>query len=231
VLTPATRTGNVQPHTLYNPGTKPSLSAQSLAGLAKPIIDYATQLPPHAHLTDVIDTSENLLSEYLLKCQQAGYHHETCLIAQFILAAFIDANLLSHDITDESQTLVQKLPQGLKLASQFSNILDTCYKMPGAFVDLLELLYLCQSLNPDLNLADTQKNTLYTIIKQARGEQDLRLSPPKPKLHARPLHEKTRLFMLGGVVVMIVLIGGVLASFDIVLQDTQTVVEKNLSAE
>lgn len=216
------------------PQVKSQLSTQSLAGLAKPIFDFTqhlSNLESENDIEHITEQASSLLNTFLRSTEKAGYHHDTALFSEYILACFLDDELNAKRKQSLSAfEICQLLPQSQELDNKFPQALKAMYSMPQAFIDVFELLYLCQSLSNHFKLINnTEHLVLYRSINRARGEHDKRLSKKPPVIKKRTRAQNTHFTMLVSIVAAIIILGSVFASFGIVLYSSEQPLKQTLN--
>lgn len=196
---------------------KPQLARESLAGLAKILFDFR----PNPSEALAKNEANIKLNSYLQAAMNAGYSFETSLLAQYILARFLDhyfSEKISHDLAQHED-----------IAKNFDKAFHTMKQHPEAFIEILELITLCQHLNRNFDLVPPNESTqLLALIQHARGEYDTKLSAPKPQEKKMTLAAKTKLTLMISIAVSIVILGGIIASFDIIIKKSETPIQTTL---
>lgn len=213
---------------------KSALSSQSLSGLAKPIFDFnhnIKQIGTEKDIDRLTDQAITLLNTFLKQTEKCGYHRDTSLFSEYILASFLDCelNAKSQDKLNPIE-ICQLLPQAKELDHKFKQALHAMQKMPQAFIDVIELVYLCQSLSTHFKLiGQGEELTLYDTIQQTRGEFDRRLSKPAPGVKTKTQAQKARFVMMISIVSAVIVLGGVFASFGLVLYSSEQPLKQTLN--
>lgn len=187
--TPSLNTPNAQ--------SPAAFSQQSLVGLAGKLFSILTELKKSQQAHDPAQLQSYLINEleqFKELATQQGHTEETILIAQFALARSLDEAISSHSWGQSSAWQAKRLTATLNHAESLeANFVDALRKMsevPEIFIDVLELIYLCQ------NLVDTNKQNeplnheLYHIISQQRGEFERKLS----KTRSQPREKQSKHF-------------------------------------
>ena len=200
--------------------SKPSLSHDSLAGLARNIFQFKpTNEPIYAKLQAI-----ECLKAFFNDSLKSHYSEQTALLAEFILARYLDSYFPGN-----KHAISTTLPQYSKMQANAGALLRGMQKMPRAFIDILELLALCQAFDPHFDLLEHQEaHALLVSIREAHGEYNTRLSKPRPKPKSRTLAQHARLTMVMSVLICAILILGILASFAWVIASNERSVESHL---
>lgn len=202
--------------------SKPSLSHDSLVGLARNILQFKAASEPLYAKVQAIELLKTFFNDSL----KSHYSEQTSLLAEFILARYLDSHFRG-----DKHAISSSLPQYEKMQANATALLQAMQKMPRAFIDILELLALCQAFDPHFDLVDhPEAHTLLASIRQAHGEYNTRLSKPRPKPKTRTLAQHARLTMVMSVLICAILILGILASFAWVIASNERSVESHLQA-
>lgn len=160
-----------------------AFSQQSLVGLAGKLFSILTELKKSTTPHDPEQLYPYLtkqLQQFAEEATHRGHTEETILIAQFALARSLDETISSHSWGQSSswQTtrLANSLPHADSLEANFVDALRKMSEVPEIFVDVLELIYLCQNLTDANKQHETLNHELYQIISQQRGEFERKLS-------------------------------------------------------
>ncbi len=140
----------------------------------------------HKHLRQELDNFQHSL-------HTLGYDKESILISRYALTVSLDEAIFTtawgQAIGWENNPLLQKAPQKTSADENFFIILERLCENPIAFIDVIELMYICLSLGfkgkfrnllSEKNLLQEFIDNTYYIIRTCRGEFDKRLSPSMP---------------------------------------------------
>ncbi len=117
-----------------------------------------------------------------------GYNAEYIIIARYVICATIDDVLSNTSWGDRwnAHSLLTAFNQDSTQQDKFFTIMERTIKEPAAYIDLMELMYICLSLGYKGQLRSTEHNqyqleqitsNLYKHIRAFRGNVTKNLSP------------------------------------------------------
>jgi type IV/VI secretion system ImpK/VasF family protein len=205
----------------------PHSDYKSLSHLAEHFMLFIGSLKQEPAIDDVTALQKNVmyeLQQFVLSAKNAGHHKEACLVSQFVLAQHVDHSLSESAFASQWQPVAMSktLPQYQQLNDHFASALQTMCQQPDAFIDVLELLYLCQSLSSEKHPPETlPTQSLYHIIRHQRGEPDHRLSCPPPKPYRPHNTRLLRFVSVCTITLTIILISGLFLSYNVLLKTSE----------
>ncbi len=213
-LIPSKGTSLTSSHSAQPATTNTALSSYSLVGLAGKLFSILTELKKSTQAHEADTLSPYLSKELKHFAEQAasqGHTEETILVAQFALARSLDEVIASQEwgqtSTWQAQRLVSSLPHAETLAANFTDALKKMSEVPEIFVDVLELIYICQNLSDSNKQHDSLNQELYMVIQQQRGEFERRLSKKRPQqstVTTKPIPKRYLSLLAIGIVLLLI---------------------------
>ncbi len=172
---------------LQGAGANPVLSAAST------LLAVASQLRQTTRLDDTDDLFRHLCQDvrtFESRLAADGASPQVQSVARYTICGFLDEAILNTPWGSESnwgaRTLLAEFHNEVYAGEKLFEILDRLKQDPGQYVDLLELIYVCLSLGfqgkyrrmgDGLNLLETIRSDLYSVISRQRAPAERALSP------------------------------------------------------
>ena len=231
-----TSSSEIPPH---NNSSVATFASHSLVGLAGKLFSILTELKKsqQAHAPDQLQPYlNNELQQFSQAATKQGHTEETIVIAQFALARSLDEVIAQHGWGQtpawQTKRLVDLLPHAQTLTANFVDALQKMSEVPEIFVDVLELIYLCQNLTDTHKQREALNQELYTIISQQRGEFERRLSKKKAPSNSTTITKrfsKTQFASLAiGIIVLLVTL---YISFNYLLDQSSSELQTQLNSQ
>lgn len=159
------------------------VSTNSLTAAAAALFFLVEKIKTLDEAPDIEKLSEDIsheLTAFEHQAQTHGYSSKLVLAARFALCLWIDETILNAPWGEDSEWQEQRLvdPTTQSHKSPFFALLNRCLHDTAAYIDLLELLYLCLSFGYEGEYRHSEKghiqlieirNYLFERITQQRG--------------------------------------------------------------
>jgi type VI secretion system protein ImpK len=186
-----------------------------LVSFATPLLLLAFELQTETIAPDLKKLHEVLNHEVKvmeLRALQHGYRSQMILAARYLICAFVDETILAthwgKNCEWHRQTLLSTFQREASSGEHFFLILDRSAEEPAAFIDVLELGYICLKLGfqgkyrknvQSLELENFTDN-LYHLIKQVRNTEKKELCIANTDEKARHAKNSIRFPRVGTIV-------------------------------
>jgi type VI secretion system protein ImpK len=209
---PAPAGGSGQPAAIPMEGVNPVVAA------AAAILGLAMRIRGRANHPDVDALRLRVIEEikaFENRMRNIETDPQIVRAGHYALCATIDDLVLSTPWGSHSnwgmQSIVSTFHKEVSGGERFFTILDQIQKVPGRFLNVLELMYTCISLGFEgkyrvlprgASMLAGVRESLYQTIRLQRGEYERELSPHWTGVEAahRPLHAKIPLWVIAAVV-------------------------------
>lgn len=147
------------------------------------IVNQCCQQVKPLNQTQLSHELSHEIQAFECQAQQHAYPEQTILAARYALCAYVDESIehrcQQHDQEWQAPSLLKLFHSDNSGGEQFYRLLERSQANPAAFIDLLELYYLCLALGFQGKYGRNEQgyiirenivNKLYNSIRQERGD-------------------------------------------------------------